>query len=276
MQIKTLKKSNGYGSYLRYWITEMHSRDSILTKASLVHLVLFALFSGLILVDSRTLLGLNVWIKPMKFALSIAVYMLTLALIMKYVKNVRVQKFVSYGTVVAMYVEMVIIATQAARGIKSHFNFDTALDASLYALMGMMIGFAMFCSIVLAIYLFRTKLDLPEHLVIALRLGLLIFIFGAAIGGYMSSGTQHTVGGTEGGNGLPLINWSVEAGDLRVAHFFGLHALQLIPLFAYLASVSLESTKTKQRVTWLIVTIYTLMVIGLFVQALVGNPFISI
>jgi hypothetical protein len=275
MQIKTTKKSNGLGSYLRYWITEMYKRDSILTITGLVHAILFVLFAGLVFVDSRTLLDINVWIKPMKFAISIAIYTMTLALIMKYVKNVRVQRFVSYGTVLAMYVETVIIATQAARGIKSHFNFDTALDASLYSLMGIMIGFATICSIVLAVHLFRTRLNLPEHFSIALRFGVLIFIFGATIGGYMSSGTQHTVGGTEGGNGLPFINWSMEVGDLRVAHFFGLHALQLIPLFSYLSTINIESSKIKQRVTWLIVIIYTLMVIGLFVQALAGNPFIS-
>src|SRR4030095_1896939 len=85
----------------------------------------------------------------------------------------------------------------------------------------------------------------------ALRLGMVITISGALVGGLMTRPTDaqlaevavahrmpiagaHTVGAPDGGPGLPGTGWSVEYGDLRVPHFLGLHALQLLPVVALL------------------------------------------
>jgi hypothetical protein len=66
------------------------------------------------------------------------------------------------------------------------------------------------------------------------RLGLLVFVLGSLEGFVMTANTAHTVPAPDGGPGLPFVNWSTTAGDLRIAHFLALHALQALPLAGYL------------------------------------------
>ncbi len=201
------------------------------------------------LVDPRIITGAPAWLKPFKFAVSTAVYSFTLAWIFGHLTDwPRVRRFVGWMTAVVFVLEVAIIDTQAWRGTSSHFNASTTLNRALFIVMGSAILLQTFVSIAVAVALWRQRFT-DRALGWALRLGMILTILGALTGPLMTRPTAeqladaragrgmpiigaHTVGGADGGSGVPLTGWSREHGDLRVAHFIGLHAIQALALIA--------------------------------------------
>jgi hypothetical protein len=90
--------------------------------------------------------------------------------------------------------------------------------------------------------------------------------------GYLAGGTGHWVGGAQSdASGLALLGWSRTGGDLRVAHFWALHASQLIPLAGW-AIVRLRWRHPSAAV-WTVAIVYVALVAFAFAQALAGAPF---
>ena len=94
----------------------------------------------------------------------------------------------------------------------------------------------------------------------------------------MVSHSAHSVGVPDGGPGLPLLNWSTRGGDLRVAHFFGMHALQVLPLAGYLLSRRRAESLTSNAARWVQGggAVYALLALLLFVWAIAGRPLVSL
>jgi hypothetical protein len=201
------------------------------------------------LVDPRLITGAPAWLKPLKFAVSIAIYSLTLAWIFQWLSDwPRVRRVVGWTTAIVFVLEVAIIDAQAWRGTTSHFNVSTPLDIMLFAVMGAAILLQTLVSVAVAVALWRQRFTDPA-LGWALRLGMTLTIVGALTGGLMTRPTDaqladaragarmtiagaHTVGGVDGGSGLLLTGWSTEHGDLRLPHFIGLHAIQALALVA--------------------------------------------
>ena len=221
--------------------------DLFLTWSVAVSLILFAATMVLSIFDSRLVTGAPAWIKPMKFAISITLYTGTLAWLLSYVEgHPRLVRWIGGLTALGFLVEYVGIFVQAARGVRSHFNVGTAFDSAIFSLMGTFVMVIWVMNILTAVLLTRQKMD-NRPFAWALRLGLVVTAVGAVLGFLMTRPTPdqlsamqsgemmsvvgaHSVGVEDGGPGLPFVGWSTEGGDIRPAHFVGLHALQLIPL----------------------------------------------
>jgi hypothetical protein len=200
-------------------------------------------------VDQRVITGAPAWLKPFKFAVSTAVYSLTLAWIFGMLSGWRrVRRVVGWVTAIVFVLEVALIDLQAWRGTTSHFNVATPLDAAIFVVMGVAILLQTFVSVGVAIALWRQRfIDRP--LGWALRFGMILTIAGALTGPLMTRPTAaqladaragarmttagaHSVGGVDGGPGVPVTGWSREHGDVRVPHFIGLHAIQALALAA--------------------------------------------
>jgi len=236
------------------------------------------LLAGLVALpfDHRTILGLNPWIKPMKFEISILIFLLTIALLLSMLGESgrwrRLRLWMSWGFGMAMVVEITIIALQSARGVRSHMNYSTPFNAIAFAVMGQFIAINTALLAVLLVVFCITKLARPPAELWGIRLGLAMILAGSVEGVYMVVHGAHTVGAADGGPGLPFVNWSTHSGDLRVAHFFALHALQLL----WFAGWWLGRTRLPQAATvaatWIAAMLYAGGVWALFAQAIAAKP----
>jgi hypothetical protein len=213
-----------------------------------------------------------VWIKPIKFCLSVVAFVWTLGWLLAALPA-RAQRWVSrisWGVALSMMVEQLVIFVQAARGTTSHFNNASLLDGVLFGLMGVFIMLNTLLTVAAVYLVWRYRPHGPAGYVWGIRLGLLLFLVGSVLGGMMIHLNQHTVGAPDGGPGLPGLGWSTRAGDLRIAHFLGLHSLQVLPLLGWWLSRRLPRRAT--LLTGLGAMVYAGLVAALFMLALRGVP----
>lgn len=256
-------------------IRDLFEKQRPLMIAGCVSLILGFVTLLLSLVDPTEILGINRWIKPMKFFFSIAVFVWTIAVLLDQLKGEeRFGKVISWTMILVFVGEMLGIAGQPLRGTTSHFNIGTPFDGAVYAFMGVLIVINSLLVAAITYKYFVAKVGVSTTVLWAIRLGLVIFLAGSIQGGYMAAQIGHTVGAADGGPGLPLTNWSTTAGDLRVAHFLGLHAIQVVPLLGVL----LERWAVPYRIPIVFVTalFYFGFFVAVLVQALNGRPLIAI
>lgn len=208
--------------------------------------VLAAVVAVLALIDPRELTGVNIWVKPLKFAISTGIYAVTLAWLIGLMTRFR-RLASAAGTIVtiALLIEMVIIVGAAAVGETSHFNVSTPLHTAMWSAMAFSIVVVWMMTLVVGVLLIRAPLGDPAR-ALAIRAGVAVSVVGMGLAFLMTGPTAqqlddfqgiagaHTVGVADGGPGIPFFGWSTVAGDLRIPHFIGMHALQVIPVVAIL------------------------------------------
>ena len=238
--------------------------------------------------DARVITGAPAWLKPAKFAASTAIFMFTLAWMFSYLPGwPRLRRTAGWLTAATLVLEVSLITLQAWRGTTSHFNVGTPLDAAVFAAMAAGILVQTAASVAVTVALWRQPFA-DRAFGWALRLGMVIALLGASTGGLMTQPTAaqladaraghrvtvlgaHTVGAQDGGPGLPGTGWSLQHGDLRVPHFVGLHAMQMLPLIAFLLVGRSAAETRRVRLIWVAGASYFALFALLLAQALRGE-----
>lgn len=261
---------------------------------TLMLVVLAGTAVGLVL-DPRVITGVPAWLKPAKFAISISIYSFTLLWLLTFVRGRRrLVRLISVATALALGIEMALIAGAAALGTTSHFNVSTPAHTAVWSTMAVFIVITWLMNLVAIVLLLIQRLP-DRAFAWALRWGLIISSVGMAVAFLMTQPTPeqrsaaeatgampvagaHAVGVQDGGPGLPLTNWSTTGGDLRVSHFVGLHALQLLPLIGYavtrLGRGRLASGH-QVALVWTVALAYLGLVVVLTSQALRGQSVVA-
>lgn len=250
--------------------------------ATLGHVLLTFICLAALGIRSAPLMGLHPALKPLKFAISIALFLATLGILLPslsispFARSALAWLFAS-----TMLAEMLPIVIQSLRGTTSHFNRRSLFDAAMWHIMVVAIAAATLGMLAVALLASLRPLTaepgrpLAPLLVFAWRAGLWLLLLAPVSGFAMGGRFQHSVGGSDGGLGLPFFNWSRRHGDLRVAHFFALHALQLLPLLAWFLLCTVASPSLRWAFVATAVIAATTVCIGTLVQAFAGRPFIA-
>lgn len=250
-----------------------------LAHAALVMLALIPLCLIALAADARTLNGVSVWAKPLKFQVSLILHLMTAAVLLHLVqpaaRNGASMRAVALALAVCALLETAYITLQAARGRASHFNFDTPLDSALYSAMGVGAVLLIAGAAWIGVRILRRPADgVGPGLRLGAGLGL---ILGAAatfaVAGYLGNNGGPWVGGApRDAASLPFVGWARDGGDLRVPHFFATHLMQALPLAGWAADR--WAGRRAPALVWAAAGLGLALVAGTFLQALAGRPFL--
>ena len=239
------------------------------------------------IVDPREVGGVNLWFKPLKFALSIGIYCISLAWVIGLLgdRRRRLANIVGTVSVIGLVIEVIIIVGAAIFGLASHFNVSTPFHSALWSIMAVSIVVVWMMALIVTFSLFRTDLG-DRARTIAIRAGAVIAVVGMGLAFLMTSPSAqqladfqgvagaHAVGIADGGPGLPVLGWSTVAGDLRIPHFIGMHALQVFPLLVIALERLVRSGVVRARLIVVAVVTYAATIAVLTWQSLSGQSII--
>jgi hypothetical protein len=199
------------------------------------------------ILDSRQLLGVSVWEKPIKFYISVAIFSFTYSWLSSFISTGgRWFKITGLVIAVSLAVENVLILAMASIGDTSHFNVSSPISIAIWSIMATFISIVLISTIFISIMIMIQKQQ-PFNLKLALAMGSFNTAVGMGLAYLMTQPTAiqlanyqgiagaHAVGVSDGGPGLPFLGWSTVAGDLRVGHFFGLHSIQVAAILLALS-----------------------------------------
>ncbi|MFE7559594.1 hypothetical protein [Kitasatospora sp. NPDC057500] len=243
-------------------------------------------------VDPRDITGQPAWAKPARFSFSFGLYALTLLWLLTFVRgHARLVRLISWATAAGVVLEVAWVFRAAAAGTTSHFNLTTPTASTLTFAALAVISLVTAMALLTAALLLRQHVE-PPALAWALRLGLLLSLVGMAVAALMVTPTPaqkaaadlgagmpvvgaHTVGPPDGGPGMAVTNFSTAGGDVRVAHFVGVHALQALALLGLLLTRGPRRLDQRHRtaLVWIAAAAWLGLTLVLTWQARRAQPF---
>jgi hypothetical protein len=251
-----------------HFILNLKSRNETLFYYGLLCFVLSVVFLILTKYTNTQVYNVNAWYKPFKFAFSTFLFAWAMAWYCSYLPNFNINLF-NWTVILLLGFEIVYIAFQAGKGQLSHYNLSTPLYSALYSCMALAATAVTLYTAYVGVLFFKYDFpSLPNHYVWAIRLSIFIFVIFSFEGFAMGSKLNHSVGALNDNSNLFLVGWSKTVGDLRVSHFIGMHALQVLPILSFYV---LKNTK----LTVALSIVYGLLALMTLIQALNGRPLIK-
>lgn len=247
------------------FIQTLKIRNETLFNFGLVCLIFSGIFLLLTRITHTQVYQVNAWYKPFKFAFSTFLFAWAMGWYCFYLPKFNLPLF-NWTITILLGFEIVYIAIMAGKGQISHFNTSTPLYSALYSLMAIAATLVtLYTAYVGILFFIQSFPNLPDYYVWSIRFGMIIFAVFALEGFAMGSRLNHSVGALNDNSNWFIVGWSKTVGDLRVAHFIGMHALQVLPILSF---YFIKNTKAINVVAIL----YGLLALFTFIQAMQGKP----
>lgn len=247
------------------FVQEVKFRNETLYYYGLVCLIVSAVFLLLTQFTTIQVYNVNAWYKPFKFAFSTFLFAWAMAWYCHYLPNFNINLF-NWTIILLLGFEIVYIAIMAGKGQTSHYNLSTPFYSAMFSLMAVAASLVTLYTAYVGLLFFSQSFpELPNYYVWGIRFGILIFVIFSFEGFAMGSRLSHTVGAMNDNSNWLILGWSKTVGDLRVAHFIGMHALQVLPIASFFI---FKNTKA----TIFVAILYFLLATFTLIQALNGKP----
>lgn len=229
-------------------------------------------FSIIMLILTKTshtsVYGVNAYYKPFKFAISTFLFAWTMAWYCHCLSNFNIGLY-NWTVIILLGFEIVYIALMASKGQTSHYNVSTPFHSVMFSLMALAATWVTLHTAYIGFLFFQqTFLELPSYYVWAIRIGIVLFTIFSLEGFAMGARLSHSVGAINDNSNWLILGWSKTVGDLRIAHFIGMHAIQVLPILSFYL---LKNTKA----TVFVGLLYGVLAFSVLFQALKGKPLFS-
>lgn len=213
--------------------TPMYVVGMVLVVSGLFHVLVFLISGG-------TWEGPISWRKPILFGITGGLTTISVAWVMSYLTQRKSLLIMSWIFAVSMFIEVGLITMQKWRGVASHFNAATTFDQTVFALMGTLI---MIVAVIIGILTVRSfkVLNANPEMKLAIRAGLIFLNLTNILGIILVAYGNYIMRVSPG----HVPNIFGQAGMIKVPHGLAVHAIQVLPILAWLLNFNQRGIEFK-------------------------------